>query len=100
MTRIHQQVSSERCERWYRVGHSMWAGSKACDLCVRAHSFAGAVGDGAINQPAEWQRYRLVWRGCCRREDYFDRAGDRVAADYHQQRVRTLPVPGCASGRL
>jgi hypothetical protein len=39
------------------VWHSICAGSKARDLGVHSVGVLGPVGDGAINEPAEWQRF-------------------------------------------
>lgn len=77
---------------------SMRAENKACHLCFCRIGIPELLGDGAINQPAERQRYRPVWRRSRRGEDYFDRPRDRLAADDDKQRDRALPVPGCAAG--
>ena len=75
-------------------------GTRHAILGVCSVGVRGLVGDGAINQPAERQRYGPVWRERCGREDYFDRPSDRLAADNDKQRYRALPVPGCATGQL
>src|SRR5579871_3750196 len=78
-------AGGQQTRRWVLpVGHPVWNGSKLRRVDFGPVSASGAVGGGAIDQPAEWRRLRPLRRQRRGRENNFDGHDHRTTTEDHK----------------